>query len=98
MCKILFLLPNLVAFLCYTVNIHLEKWLMRCDTKRAIWWDLYNKHLSIFCIKHMSTIFRTLQVNKFYSKNQMFFSFCEINATKFGTKIRFRLDCSMQLK
>ena len=48
----------------YMVNIHLEKWLMRCDTKRAIWWDLYNKHISIFCIKHMSTIFRTQQVNK----------------------------------
>ena len=45
------------------VNIHLEKWLMRCDTKRAIWWNLYNKHISIFHIKHMSTIFRTLQVN-----------------------------------
>ena len=39
------------------------KGLMRCDTKRAISWDLYNKHISIFCIKHMSTIFRTLQVN-----------------------------------
>ena len=64
MCKISFLLPDLVAFSCYTVNIHLEKWLMRCDTKRAIWWDLYNKHISIFYIKHMSTIFRTLQVNK----------------------------------
>ena len=44
MCKISFLLPNLVAFSCYTVNIHLEKWVMRCDTKRAIWWNLYNKH------------------------------------------------------
>ena len=54
---------------------------MRCDTKRAIWWDLYNKHISIFCIKHMSTIFRTLQINK------MFLSFYEINATKFGNKI-----------
>ena len=64
MCKISFLLPNLVAFLRYTVNIHLEKGLMMCDTKRAIWRDLYNKHMSIFCIKHMSTIFRTLQVNK----------------------------------
>ena len=59
-----FLLPNLVAFLCNTVNIHLEKWLMGCNTKRAIWWDLFNTHISIFCIKHMSTIFRTLQVNK----------------------------------
>ena len=49
---------------CYTVNIHLEKWLMRRDTKRAIWWDLYNKQISIFCIKNMSTIFRTLHVNK----------------------------------
>ena len=49
---------------CYMVNIHLEKWLVRCDTKRAIWWDLYNKHISIFCIKHMSNIFRTLQVKK----------------------------------
>ena len=68
MCKISFLLPNLVAFLCYTVNIHLVKWLMRCDTKRAIWWDLYNKHISIFCIKHLSTIFRTLQVDKWKTK------------------------------
>ena len=64
MCGIPFLIPNLVAFSCYTVNIHLEKWLMRCDTKRAIWWDLYNKYISIFCINHMSTIFRTLQVNE----------------------------------
>ena len=62
MCQISCLLPNLVTFSCYTVNILLEKWLMRCDTKRAIWWDLYNKHISIFCIKHMGTIFRTLQV------------------------------------
>ena len=89
MCKISFLLPNLVAFSCYTVHIHLEKWLMRCDTKRAIWWNLYNKHISIFCIKHLSTIFRTLQVNKWQSKKQTFFSFCEINATKSGTKIDF---------
>ena len=64
MCKILFLLPNLVGCLRYTVNIHLEKGLMRCNAKRAIWWDLYNKHIAIFCIKHMSAIFRTLQVNK----------------------------------
>ena len=34
----------------------------------------------------MSTIFRTLLVNKWQSKNQTFFSFCKINATKFGTK------------
>ena len=33
------LLPDLVAFSCYTVSIHLEKWLMMYDTKRAIWWD-----------------------------------------------------------
>ena len=80
-CKISFLLPNIVAFSSYTVNIHLEKWLMRCDTKRAIWWDLYNKHISIFCIKHMTTIFRTLQVEK-----PNVFLFCEKNATKFGSK------------
>ena len=98
MCKILFLLPNLVAFSCYTVNIHLEKWSMRCDTKRAIWWDLYNKHISIFCIKHMSTIFRTLQVNKWLSKNETFFSFCEINATKFGTKNEISHKIIMQWK
>ena len=42
------LLPNLVAFFCYTVNFHLEKWLMRCDTNRAIWSDLYNKHIIIY--------------------------------------------------
>ena len=97
MCKILFLLPNLVAFSCYTVNIHLEKWLIRCDTKRAIWWDLYNKHISIFCIKHMSTIFRTLQVNK-PSKNQTFFAFCEINATKFGAENEVTHRIIMQWK
>ena len=98
MCEILFLLPNLVAFSCYTVNIHLEKWLMRCDTKRAIWWYLYNKNISIFCIKHMSTIFRTLQVNKWWSKNETFFSFCEINATKFGTKYEISHTIIMQWK
>ena len=86
MWKISFLLPNLVAFSCYTVNIHLEKWVIRCDTKRAIWWDLYNKHISIFCIKHTSTIFRTLQVNKSSLKKWTFLFFCEINATKFGSK------------
>ena len=91
MCDILFLVPDLVAFSCYTVNIHLEKWLMRYDTKRAIWWNLCNKYIFIFCIKHMSTIFRTLQVNEWWSKKQMFFSYCETNATKFGTKIKFHL-------
>ena len=35
----------------------------------------------------MSTIFSTLQVNKCWWKNQTFFSFYEINATKFGPKI-----------
>ena len=49
---------------------------MRCDTKRAIWWDLYKKHISIFCIKHMSAIFRTLQVN-------------EMNATIWYQKLNF---------
>ena len=34
----------------------------------------------------MSTIFRTLQVNKWLLKNQTFFAFCEINAAKFGSK------------
>ena len=34
----------------------------------------------------MSTIFRMLQVNKWYLKNQTFLSFCEINATKFRSK------------
>ena len=80
------LVPNLAPFSCYTVHIHLEKYLMRCDTERAIWWDLYNKHISIFCIKHISSIFRTLQVNKWHSKNQTFYLFCQINATKFGSK------------
>ena len=36
-CVNLILLPNLVAFSCYSANLHLEKWFMRCDTKRAIW-------------------------------------------------------------
>ena len=97
MCKISLLLPNLVAFLLNPANIHLEKGLMRYDTKREIGWDLYNKHISIFCIKYMSTIFRTLQVNKM-RKTKRFFSFFEINATKFGTGMWFRLDCIMQLK
>ena len=60
---------------------------MRCDTNRAIWWDLYNKH--IFCIKHMTSIFRTLQVNKWWLKNQTFLSFYEIIATNFGSKNTF---------
>ena len=64
MCKISFLLPNLVVFLRYTVNIHLEKGLLRYDAKRAIWWDFYNKLIFIFYIKLMSTIVRTLQANK----------------------------------
>ena len=34
----------------------------------------------------MSTIFRTLQVNKWLLKNQTFLSFCEITATKYGSK------------
>ena len=54
MCKIPFLLPNLVAFLCYTVIIHLEKLLMRCDTMRTIWWDLCRY---IFCV-YVSSIGR----------------------------------------
>ena len=33
----------------------------------------------------MSTIFRTLQVDK-WRKTNRFFSFCRMNATKFGTK------------
>ena len=37
----------------------------------------------------MNTIFRTLQVYKRKSKNQTFFYFCEINATKFGTNFKY---------
>ena len=59
-----FLLPNLEAFSCYMANVNLEKWLMKYDTKRAYWWYLHNKHMPTFCIKHVSTIFSTLQVNK----------------------------------
>ena len=36
----------------------------------------------------MSTIFRTLQVNDWLWKKQTFFAFCEIDAIKFGTKIK----------
>ena len=64
MYKFSFLERNLVAFYCYTVIIHLEKYLMKCHAKRAIWWGLDNKHISISRIKHMSAIFRALQVNK----------------------------------
>ena len=74
---------------------------MRCDTKRAIWWDLYC-HLMRFIqqtyIIYTSTIFRTLQVNKWWSKKQTFFPFCEINATKFGSKIWIHLACIMQFQ
>ena len=60
---------------------------MRYDTKCAIWWDSYNKHLFIFYIKHLSTILRTLQIKKMVvEKPNVFFSFCEVNATKFGSK------------
>ena len=42
----------------------------------------------------MSAIVRTLQVSK-WSKKHTFFSFREINATQFGTKIWFRTNvCS----
>ena len=34
----------------------------------------------------MNAIFRKLQVSKWQSKIQRFFSFCEINANKFDTK------------
>ena len=71
---------------------------MRCDTKRTIWWDLYNKRISIFYIKHMSTMFRTLQITEWLSKKQTFISLCEIIATKFGTKIKLHLDCIMQFE
>ena len=46
----------------------------------------------------MSTIFRTLQVNKWQSKNQTFSSFCEINATKFGSKNEISHRIIMQWK
>ena len=82
----LIMVPDLVAFSFNAGSIHLGKYSMRCDTKRAIWWDVFNKHISIVCIKDMSTIFGTLQINKWWSEKQTFFSFCEINATKFGSK------------
>ena len=50
--KLIFGSKILVAFYCYTVNIHLDKWLIRCDAKHAISWDLYIKHISTLCIKH----------------------------------------------
>ena len=34
----------------------------------------------------MNSIFRTLQVYEWSLKNETFLSFCEINATKFGSK------------
>ena len=46
-CKISFLLPDLVAFSCYRANIHLEKWLMRCDTKRAIWCEYSRRNKTV---------------------------------------------------
>ena len=46
----------------------------------------------------MSTIFRTLLVNRWLSKNETFFSFCEINATKFGTKNEISHKIIMQWK
>ena len=79
MCKISFFQPSLVSFSCDTVNIHLEKWLMRCDTKRAIWWDLYNEHISIFTWNIWVPSF----ARRRFTND---FSFCEINATEFGSK------------
>ena len=46
----------------------------------------------------MSTIFRTLQVNKWESKKQKFFAFCEINATKFGAENEVTHKIIMQWK
>ena len=46
----------------------------------------------------MSTMFRTLQVNESWSKKQTFFYFCEINATKFGTKNEIFHKIIMQWK
>ena len=44
-----------------------EVWYKACYLMR-----LYNKHISIFCIKHMSIIFRTLQVYKWYEVRDIF--------------------------
>ena len=62
---------------------------MRCDTKRAIWWDLYNKHISIFCIKHRRIIFRTLQVNKWLLKTKRFSPFASEMLLNMVAKIKF---------
>ena len=59
---------------------------MKCDTKRAIKWDLYNKHISIFCIKHMSTTIARCSLTNNSPKTKRFFFFSEYNATKLGSK------------
>ena len=97
MCKISFLLPNVVAFSCYTVNIHLEKWLMRCDTKRTIWWDLYNKHIYILHQTHEYHLSHAAGW-QIIVENQTLFSFCETNAAKFGTKNEISHKIIMQWK
>ena len=80
------LVPNLVAFSWYTVNIHAEKHLMRCDTKRAIWDGIYTK--TIIYILHQTHGYHLSHAadEQMIVENQMFFSFSEKNANKFGSK------------
>ena len=79
----------LVAFSCYTVNIHWEKWLMRCDTKRAIWWNLYNKHISIFCIEYMSTFFARCRITNDSRKTKRFSPFARYMLINLVPKLNF---------
>ena len=54
-----------------------------------VWFEeihITNIYIYILCIKQMSTIYRILQVDKWNSKKQKFFSFWERNADIFGTK------------
>ena len=85
MCKISFSLPNLVAFSCYTVNIHLEKWLMRCDIKRFN--EIYTTNTYLYFASNIWVpSFARCRLTNDSQKPKYFFSFCKINATKFGTR------------
>ena len=84
--KISFLVPNLVAFSCYAGNIHLEKCLMKCDTKRAIRWHLCNKHTSTLASYTWVPSFARCRLTNNSRKTKRFSPFSEINVTKFGSK------------
>ena len=66
-----------------------EVWYQACDLMRFI------QQTHVFILYQTYELTYNIQVNK---KSQAFISICEINATKFGNQIWFRLDCIMQWK